>query len=117
MKKLLEVILYDNFEIRFKTDIDVRKDAELFSMLPMAVAFTMTTELWGGNEMSVLAVIRMLSMADIAVSVNRDEMLKQLKQSADSVAEQFNEMMSMMEKSGVGIQRFGPEIKPSHKAS
>lgn len=117
MKKLLEVNLYDNFEIRFKTDIDVRKDAELFSMLPMAVALTMTTELWGGNEMSVLAVIRMLSMADIAVSVNRDEMLKKLKESADSVAEQFNEMMSMMEKSGVGIQRFGPEIKPSHKAS
>lgn len=117
MKKLLEVNLYDNLEIRFKTDIDVTKDSELISQIPLAVAFNMATRLWGGNELSVLAVIRMLSMADIAVCVNRDEMLKKLKQSADSVAEQFNEMMSMMEKSGVGIQRFGPEIKPSHKAS
>lgn len=117
MKKLLEVNLYDNFEIRFKTDIDVTKDSELISQIPLAAAFNMATRLWGGNELPVLAVIRMLSMADIAVSVNRDDMLKKLKESADSVAEQFYEMMSEMEKSGAEIKWFAPGIQPSRKSS
>lgn len=114
MKKLLEVNLYDNFEIRFKTDFDVLKNPELASQIPVAAAFTMLTKLWGGNETSVLAVIRMLSMADIAVSVNRDEMLEKLKESSNLVAEQVRELISSMEKSGVKFQFYGPGIKPTN---
>ena len=117
MKKLLEVNLYDNYEIRFKSDFDVFKDPDLASMIPLAAAFSMATRLWGGNETSVLAIIRMLSMADIAISVDRDDMLKRLKQSSDDVAEQFKELMSALEKSGTKIQHFAPGIKPPCKSS
>lgn len=117
MKKLLEVNLCDNFEIRFKTDIDVLKEQELASMIPLAAAYTMLTKLWGGNETSVLAIIRMLSMADIAVSVDRDEMIEKLKLSSGRVAEQLKDLISCMEKSGTQFRSYGPGIKPPGETS
>ena len=75
MKKILEVLQYGEFDIRFNTDFDVMKNPQALEDLVPRLAMAMTTSLWGGNEMSVLAMIRSLCIADIGVSVNRKEML------------------------------------------
>ena len=38
----------------------------------------MSSSLWGGNELNVLAMIRALAVADLGVSVNRGEMVRYL---------------------------------------
>ena len=86
MKKILEVLQYGDTDIRFNTDIDVRKNPNAVMDILSRVAFAMTTSLWGGNEMSVLAMIRTLSIADLAVSVNREEMIHQLDETSAMLA-------------------------------
>lgn len=51
----------------------------------------MVTRLWGGNETAVLAMIRALAIADLAVSVNRKQ----------------------MERNGEKVIRFAPGVTPS----
>ena len=86
MKKILEVLQYGEMDIRFNTDIDVNKNPEVVLDIVSKVAFSMATKLWGGNELSVLAMIRALSIADLALSVNRKEMIKELDRSSETMA-------------------------------
>ena len=80
-------------------------------------AVAMTTKLWGGNEISVLAMIRALSIADMSVSVNRKEMIKWLDKSSEQVANDLKDAKEQMEKDGIKVQTFLPGVKPSGVAS
>ena len=112
MKKILEVLQNGEGDIRFNTDFDVTKDADkLLSVAPNA-AMAMMTTLWGGNEISVIAMIRALAIADLAVSVNTEEMLTQMKESALFLKKTFEEARTQFEKQGGRIETFAPGIKP-----
>ena len=58
MKKILEVLQYGDGELRFNTDLDVSKDPMAIMNLTIGAMFSMATKLWGGNEQTVIAVIR-----------------------------------------------------------
>ena len=112
MKKLLEVLQYGENEIRFNTDLDVQKNPEvLMEILPM-IMMSMATKLWGGNETSVLSIIRTLSIADLALSVNREEMIRQLDKESEAMAQVMKEAKMLFEKSGGKVLTFAPDVKP-----
>ena len=112
MKKILEVFQYGDHDIRFNTDINPFKHPEVIPELISNSAFAMTTSLWGGNEQAVLAVIRSLTIADLAVSVNREEMLRQLGEEAEALARCMQQAKEDFEKAGGKVMVFRPEIKP-----
>ena len=117
MKKLIEVIEKDNGVISFDTDLTMKDIAELQD-LAGRIAFNMMTRLWGGNETMILAVIRNLAIADLAVSVNRKEMISFLDQASGQTSGIIHEVLHQMEKSGGNkIQTFAPGVKPSEKKS
>ena len=117
MKKLLEVLQYGDHDIRFNTDIDVKKNPHIVEKIIPALALTMATRLWGGNELSVLAMIRALIIADRGISVNREEMVEMMAQASEQLAHAMNEAREAMNREGVKIQVFGPEIAPPHNRS
>lgn len=117
MKKILEVLQYGDHDIRFNTDIDPFKHPYSIPALISATAFAMTTSLWGGNEQAVLTVIRSLFIADLAVSVNREEMLRRIGEHAQELARCMEETRREFEKKGGKIIAFGPEIKPGKMRS
>ena len=116
MKKILEVLQYGDTDIRFNTDIDVRKNPNAVMDILSRVAYAMTTSLWGGNEMSVLAMIRTLSIADLAVSVNREEMIHQLDETSAMLARSYAETLEMMRRKGK-VVTFPPGVAPSGRKS
>ena len=71
MKKILEVLQCGDGELKFNTDLDVQKDPMAIMDLTVNAMFNMATRLWGGNEKTVIAVIRALFVADMAISVDR----------------------------------------------
>ncbi len=73
MKKILEVLQDGDIDIRFNTDLDPVKHPNVIPNVITRTAFAMVTKLWGGNEAAVLAMIRALAIADLAVSVNRQK--------------------------------------------
>lgn len=111
MKKILEVLECSNGELKFNTDLNVKKNPSAVMDVASSAIFTMATKLWGGNEDSVVAVIRALFVADMALSVDRGIIMHGLAQEAERMAEVFNEMMSKMVASGKA-QTFGPGVKP-----
>lgn len=114
MKKILEIHQYDDMDIRFDTDIDVTKSPEQLIELHCAIMFSMATKLWGGNETSVIAIIRSLALADLALSVNRKDMLKQLDESSEALAKSYFQATEEMKKRGYKVATFGPGVnKPS----
>lgn len=113
MKKILEVLQYGDIDIRFNTDIDVMKNPEAVQEIVAKAALAMVTNLWGGNEQSVLAMIRALSIADLGVSVNRKEMIGFLDESSKICALSFKEWRKMMERKGKKVPVFPPGVKPS----
>ncbi len=113
MKKILEVLQYGDFELRFNTDIDVFKHPESVQETIAKASMAMTTTLWGGNEQSVLAMIRALSIADLGVSVNRKEMIRFLDESSRVCELSMQEWRKEMERKGKGVHVFPPNIKPS----
>ncbi len=117
MKKILEVLQYGDLDIRFNTDIDVMKNPEAVQEVIAITSLAMTTTLWGGNEQSVLAMIRALSIADLGVSVNRKEMIQFLDDSSRICALTLEEWRKMMERKGTKVQVFQPNIKPSETKS
>lgn len=117
MKKILEVLQNENGEIRFYTDINVDKNPEeIMNIAPMA-AISMATKLWGGNEVSVLAVIRALMVADLSLSVNRKEMVRGMTQSAEALERCMLEAKKEFEKSGGRITMVPPAIKSAKTCS
>jgi len=112
MKKILEVLQYGDHDIRFNTDYDVHKDPQVVMELVPMIATAMTTTLWGGNELSVLAMIRSLTVADLGVSVNRKEMIEMLDHSSAQLARAMMEAREEMMRSGIHVQTFGPGVSP-----
>ena len=60
MRKILEVLECSNGELKFNTDVDVSKDPEAVIDITGRAIFCMATKLWGGNEHSIIAMIRAL---------------------------------------------------------
>ena len=100
MKKILEVLQYGDGELRFNTDLDVLKDPMAIMDLTVAAMFSMATKLWGGNEQSVVAVIRSLFVADMAISPDRKIVLKGLGKEAEQMGEDFLKMMKKLQEQG-----------------
>lgn len=117
MKKILEVVRYGDNDIRFRTDMDPLKNPDSISQTISEVAFAMMTTLWGGNEQSVLAMIRALAIADLGVSVNRKEMIAFLDDSSAILAKTFRSARKAFEKSGGKMQMFGSGISPGKTRS
>lgn len=114
MKKILEVLQDSDGQLRFKTDIDVKKDPTLAMDITNSAMFAMTTTLWGGNEISVLAMIRALAIADLSVSVNQNEMIECYKESAMRLGRTFREIMREEERSG-NAKVFPPSVNKCPK--
>ena len=113
MKKILEVLQYGDFDIRFNTDMDALENPDVVPDVISRIAIAMTSSLWGGNEMNVLAMVRALAVADLAVSVNREEMISYLDESSGMLARSFAEAKEMFEKHGGKITVFPPNVKPN----
>ena len=112
MKKILEVLQYSDIDLRFNTDVDVRKNHNIVPETISRAAFTMVTRLWGGNEQSVLAMIRALAIADLAVSVNREEMVRFLDEASADMAKVMAEARREFEKNGGKLTTFPAGIAP-----
>ncbi len=110
MKKILEVLQYGDFDIRFKTDLDPIKFPETIAALPPAVAFSMATKLWGGNENAVLSVIRALAVADLSLCFNRKQMLKFLEEDSAFLAMSMKEAQKEFERNGGKVKTFAPGV-------
>jgi hypothetical protein len=113
MKKILEVLQYGDFDIRFNTDIKALKNPNVIPDVTSRIAISMSTSLWGGNERDVLAMIRALSIADLALSVNREEMIRYLDKSSELLARSFVEARELFEKRGGKMTVFPPHVMPS----
>ena len=113
MKKILEVLQYGDLDIRFNTDFNPVKNPNVIPDITSRTAFAMMTRLWGGNEQSVLAMLRALAVADLAVSVNRKEMIRHFDEDSAAMARCFLEAKRDFEKRGGKMMVFGPGVKPS----
>lgn len=113
MKKILEVVRVDEYHYEFNTDIDPMADPEVIHRTVTEVAMAMMTTLWGGNESAVLAMIRALSIADLGVSVNREQMVGFLDDASKMLADSIMESRRQVEKNGGTVIVFGPgESRP-----
>ena len=73
--------------------------------------YTMATKLWGGNEHSVVAMIRALFMADMALSPDRDVISKGLTRESKVMYEIFQKSISQCGK----VHTFLPGVTPNMK--
>ncbi len=85
MKKILEVLQYGDGDIRFETDIDVRKDKDIGTALMCKILMAMQSDYWQQISDYVFDMIYALTVADLACSVNREEMLEILRKDSDNV--------------------------------
>lgn len=117
MKKILEILQYGDTDIRFRTDLKPTEKPDTIPGLITSVSFSFMTSLWGGNEQDILAVIRALTIADLAVSVNREEMVKMMDQDSKMFADILREAHREFEKNGGKTVRFAPFIMPGKTRS
>lgn len=113
MKKLLEVYQYGDFDIRFNTDIRPEQLKKILPGLSAKITFCMMTQLWGGIEQAVLAMIRCLAVADLAACADRKKMIRMLDEASEDVVNVMNEAKKDFESHGGKIDTFGPGIMPS----
>lgn len=108
MKKLLEVVIEDDGKVRFETDFDAGKDpASILDTVPL-LATAMATTLWGGNEMSVLAAIRALAIADLGLCADRSGMIRLLDYNSARLEEAMEATKEELRRAGVVIHTFSP---------
>ena len=100
MKKILEVLQYGEGELRFNTDLDLQKDPMAIMDLTVSAMLSMATKLWGGNEQTVIAIIRSLFVADMAISPDRKIVLKGLGKESEKLGEDFLKMMKELQEQG-----------------
>ena len=117
MKKILEVLQYGDHDIRFNTDLNPSRNPDQIPDTISRIALAMATTLWGGNETDILAVIRALAIADLAVSVNRKDMVKYLDKASSMMARSLQEAREMFERNGGKAFSFAPGITPSKTRS
>ena len=112
MKKILEVLQSEDGLLRFNTDLDARKDPMAIMDLTVSAMFSMASKLWGGNEQTVIAVIRSLFVADMAISVDRKIVLEGLGKESEVMGEQFMKMIKTLQTQGKATS-FPPGVRPS----
>ena len=112
MKKILEVLRYGNGDIIFKTDVDPLKSPDEINNILIQTMISMATNLWGGNEQAVLAMIRVMAIADLALSVNRKEMVRWLDRESENLHKAFQDANAAFQKDGGKIMTFGPGVMP-----
>ena len=112
MKKILEVLRYGNGDIIFKTDVDPLKSPDEINNILIQTMISMATKLWGGNEQAVLAMIRVMAVADLALSVNRKEMIRWLDRESENLHKAFQDANAVFQKDGGEIMTFGPGVMP-----
>ena len=112
MKKILEVLRYGNGDIIFKTDVDPLKSPDEINNILIQTMISMATKLWGGNEQAVLAMIRVMAIADLALSVNRKEMIRWLDRESENLHKAFQDANAAFQKDGGKIMTFGPGVMP-----
>ena len=111
MKKILEVLQDGDGELKFNTDLDVQDNPMEIMDLTVSAVLSMATKLWGGNEQTVIAVIRALFVADMAISVDRKIVLKGLEKESERVGDQFMKMMKDLQDQGKAMS-FPPGVQP-----
>ena len=109
MRKILEVLQSSTGELTFNTDVDVEKDAIVVMDIMSSAMFSMATKLWGGNEQSIIAVIRALFISDMAISTDGEFIMKGIMKEAAHMGKLFNDMMAAMEARGIA-QSFAPGV-------
>lgn len=103
MKTILEIKKYGENDIRFITDLDHRKrPQEMVELIP-SFLLAMTTTLWGGNEVTVLGIIRALAIADLAASVNREEMIRLLDTESSNLSSMYKKFLKEQERHGLVV--------------
>ena len=112
MKKILEVLQCRDGELKFNTDLDVKKNPMEVMDLTFTAIFNMATKLWGGNEQTIIAVIRALFVADMAISVDRKKVIKGLADQSEIMGEEFMKMMKTLQEQGK-VMSFSPIVQPS----
>ena len=112
MKKILEVLRYGNGDIIFKTDVNPLKSPDEINNILIQTMISMATKLWGGNEQAVLAMIRVMAIADLALSVNRKEMVRWLDRESENLHKAFQDANAAFQKDGGKIMTFGPGVMP-----
>ena len=117
MKKILEIHQDGETDIRFHTDLKPSEKTESIPGLVASVAFAMMTSLWGGNERDILAIIRALAIADLAVSVNREEMISLMDQDSRTFAKLIRDARKSFERNGGKAIFFEPGITPGKTKS
>lgn len=110
MKKILEVLQCSNGELRFNTDLKVQKNPMELMDITISAMLSMATKLFGENEQAVVAIIRALFVADMAISVDRKVVLKGLGEESEKMGQQFMEMMKVLQSQGKAA--FLPSGKP-----
>ena len=111
MRKILEVLQLGDGKLKFNTDLDVQNNPMVIMELTINAMFSMATKLWGGNEQTVIAVIRALFVADMAICVNRRAVLKGLGEESERMGKQFTKMMKELEAQGKAMS-FAPGVPP-----
>ena len=96
--------------MKFRTDINVWKDPMASMDIIQNAMLSMSTMLWGGNEQSVLEMIRSLAIADLALCTNRDEMIEHLKDASRSLADAFNSVLQEEQLRG-SVTIFPPNVR------
>ena len=112
MKKILEILQYGETDIRFKTDLKPTTHPDDIPSLIGEVSLAMMTTLWGGNELDVLAVIRTLAIADLALCVNRKEMIRSLDKESEVCARLLEEARREFNKNGGKFVVVPPYVNP-----
>ena len=105
MKRILEVLQDGDGQLKFRTDINVWKDPMASMDIIQNAMLSMS-----GNEQSVLAMIRSLAIADLALCTNRDEMIEHLKDASRSLADAFNSVLQEEQLRG-SVTIFPPNVR------
>lgn len=113
MKKILEILQYGDTDIRFRTDLKPADKPETIPGLVTALSFAMMTTLWGENERDIIPVLRALTIADLAVSVNREEMVRLMDEDSREFARILEESRREFERRGGKVITFPPHVQPS----
>lgn len=105
MRRLIEVVFDDKGDVEFKTDLN-EKDIPVLPFLAAQLCINMVTRLWDGNERMVPAAISSLAIADLAASVNRQEMIAFLDESSSDVSDMISEFFDQNHKNWMPVQSF-----------
>lgn len=106
--KILEVSRKEDGSISFETDVDPVANPDVIHDLVVEAAMAMMTTLWGGKESAVLAMIRVLSIADLGVSVNRKQMVQFLDEASATLTESLEDARRSFVASGGKVVVYAP---------